>query len=347
MPPASDPSPAPLPPDPAVVLDLLEAFRRSKTMFAALELGVFDALADGPATSDALAGRLTLDPAALKRLLDGCVGLQLLERQGDAYANTPAATAYLRSDSPRRLTGYLKYSNAVLWDLWRHLEDAVREGTNRWEQLRGRTGALFSHFFEDEAAKHDFLMGMHGFGQISSPKVVAAFDLGRFRTIVDLGGATGHLTIAACERYPDLRGIVFDLPAAVPLAREIVGASAVADRIEVVAGDFFTDPLPEGDLFALGRILHDWTEPKCRTLLERIHERLPAGGALLIAEAVLDDDHSGPRWPLMQDLNMLVCTEGGERSLPEYAALLTRAGFARVEGRRTGAPGDAVLAYKD
>lgn len=342
----SVPPPSAPAPDPAVVLDLLEAFRRSKTMFAGIDLGVFDALAQEPATAGALAERLTLHPGALRRLLDGLVGLSLLERQGDRYANTPASAAYLRSDSPRRLTGYLKYSNAVLWDLWKHLEDAVREGTNRWEQLRGQSGDLFGHFFADETAKRDFLMGMHGFGQISSPKVVAAFDLSGFKRLVDLGAATGHLAIAACERYPNLRGIVFDLPVAVPLAREIVASSPVADRIEVVAGDFFQGELPAGDLFALGRILHDWTEPKCLNLLKRIHDQLPSGGALLVAEALLDDDHGGPRWPLMQDLNMLTCTEGRERSIPEYAELLGRAGFVRVEGRRTGAPTDAVLGFK-
>src|ERR1051326_617371 len=98
---------------------------------------------------------------------------------------------------------------------------------------------------------------MHGYGVISSPHVVAAFDLGRFRRLVDLGGATGHLAIAACRRYPNVPAVVFDLPEATPLAKEIVAASPAADRIAVVGGDFFADPLPEGDLYALGRILHD------------------------------------------------------------------------------------------
>src|SRR5439155_9570247 len=96
--------------------------------------------------------------------------------------------------------------------------------------------------------------------------------------LVDLGGATGHLAIAACQRYPGLRAVVFDLPDAVPLAREVITASPAADRIEVTAGDFFKDPLPEGDLFAVGRILHDWSEEKIRTLLRKVFERLPAGG---------------------------------------------------------------------
>src|SRR5262249_15960637 len=157
-----------------------------------------------------------------------------------------------------------------------------------------------------EDAKREFLMGMHGQGLVSSPQVVAAFDLSRFRRLVDLGGATGHLAIAACQRYPNLRALVFDLPEVGALARALVGGSAVSDRSEVAAGDFFVDALPEGDLYALGRIVHDWSEPKVLALLERIFDRLPTDGALLIAEKLLHDDRSGPPWAQMQDLSMLV-----------------------------------------
>jgi acetylserotonin N-methyltransferase len=338
---------SPPPSDPAPVLDLLEAFRRSQAMFAALDLGTFDRLATGPAVLPDLARDLGADPDAMARLLDACVALGLLARDGPRYANAPAAGAYLTSHSPLRLTGYARYSAAVLWQLWAHLPDAVREGTHRWKQAYGLDGPIFDHFFRSDADRREFLMGMHGLGQISSPEVVAAFDLGRFRRLVDLGGATGHLAVAACRRHPKLRAVVFDLPAVLPLARELVAASGVGDRIELVVGDFFADALPEADLFALGRILHDWTEDKINRLLRAVYERLPTGGALLVAEKLLDDDRTGPSVAVFQSLNMLVCTEGKERTLGEYEALLRQAGFGRVEGRRTNAPVDAVLAVKE
>ena len=164
--------------------------------------------------------------------------------------------------------------------------------------------------------------------------------------LVDLGGATGHLAIAACQRYPNLQAVVFDLAEAVPLAQEIVGTSPVAGRITISAGDFFVDPMPEGDLYAVGRILHDWSEDKVLRLLGRIYESLPSKGALLIAEKLLFDDKSGPSWAQMQSLNMLTCTEGKERTLAEYEALLTQVGFTNVLGCRTPSPLDAVLATK-
>ena len=301
-----------------IVLDLIEAFRRSKTMFAAVELGIFD-------------GRRPADCKELARLLDACVALGLLEKQGDRYVNSEVADKYLRSDSPETLTGYIRYSNSALYPMWGHLEDAVREGTNRWKQTFGLDGPIFSHFFRTEEAMREFQRGMHGFGLLSSPAVVSAFDLGRFRRLVDLGGGTGHLAQAARERYPQLQAAVFDLPA---VARAFPGT---------IAGDFFTDPLPEADLYSLSRILHDWSEPNIRTLLSKIHAALSAGGGLLIAEKLLDEHYLAAH---MQSLNMLVVTEGRERTAAEYEALLRGAGFTKIDSRRTGAPLDAVLAIK-
>lgn len=333
-------------PDPSVVLDLLSAYRRSQVMFSGVELGVFDALEAGPKTLEALAAELQANGDALERLLDACVGIGLLVRLPEGYSNTPAAAAYLCAASPRRITGYIRYSNDVSWKLWGHLTDAVREGTHRWKQAYGWDEPIFSSFFRTEEAMREFLMGMNGFGLISSPHVVEAFDLSKFACLVDLGGATGHLAIAACRRYAALRAIVFDLPAAVPLAQSMVAASPCADRIEVRGGDFFVDPLPPSDLYALGRIVHDWSEAKIRLLFRKIHAALPVNGALLIGEKILWEDKSGPPWALMQSLNMLTCTEGKERTLAEYETLLVECGFREVTGCRTLSPLDAILAYK-
>jgi acetylserotonin N-methyltransferase len=326
--------------DPKPVIDLIEAFRRSKTMFAAASFGIFDRLAQGPA--DALTLSQTGSVETMERLLDACVALGLLRKEGDRYANTDVAAKYLSRSSPDTLAGYIGYSNNVLFPMWRHLEDAVREGTHRWKQTFGLDGALFSHFYKTDGDLRDFLLGMHGFGRLSSPAVVSAFDLSSYRRLVDLGGATGHLAIAAADRYPDMRTAVFDLPRVIEFAQDFTQGS----RVELIAGDFFEDPLPEADLFTVGQILHDWDEEKIDALLRRIYNALPPGGALLIAERLLDEDLTGPVHVHMQSLNMLICTEGRERSFSQYADLLQQAGFSEMEGKRTGAPRDAVLARK-
>jgi acetylserotonin O-methyltransferase len=300
------------------ILELIDAFRRSKTMFAAVKLGVFE-------------GAREEDAKELPRLLDACVALGLLEKRDGAYVNTPEADRYLRSNSPDALTGYIHYSNEALYPMWAHLEDAVREGTPRWKQTFGTEGGIFSGFFRTEEAKREFLKGMHGFGRISSPPVAAAFDLSRFRRLIDLGGASGHLAEAVRERYPRIDAQVFDLPEVASLYPG------------TIAGDFFTDPLPEADLYSLSRILHDWSDEKNHRLLEKIHAALPAGGGLLIAEKLLRPDDVSAH---MQSLNMLIGTEGRERSAAEYEALLRAVGFSKVESSVTGAYLDAVLAIK-
>jgi len=333
--------------DSAIVIELIHAFRYSKIMFVAVSLGIFDLLGNGPWAAHDLARAIGADADALERLLNACVGLRLLRKDNSEYANEPVAQTYLRRDSDSTLTGYVLYSDRALYPLWGELEDAVREGTNRWQQVFGVAGSLFDHFFKTETAKRDFLAGMHGFGLLSSPRVIEAFDLTPYQCLVDLGGATGHLAMAACERYPKLRAAVFDLPSVIEVTREYVNKRGFQDRIELIPGDFFKDPLPEADLFSLGRILHDWSEEKIRLLLRRIHARLPRGGALLIAERLLDETKTGPLNALAQSLNMLVCTDGKERTLSEYTAFLREAGFAEVEGKHTGAPLDAILAIKE
>jgi acetylserotonin N-methyltransferase len=188
---------------------------------------------------------------------------------------------------------------------------------------------------------------MHGFGQLASPPAVHAFDLSRFTHLVDLGGATGHLAIAACEAYPNLRATVLDLPNVEKFARVHISRSLASDRIDFVSSDFFANDLPPADLYNLGRILHDWSEEKIVALLSKIYVALRPGGALLIEETIVNPDHSGPVPSLMQDLNMLVCTDGRERTFSEYRGLLESSGFSRVEFRLTGSLVDAILAVKD
>lgn len=332
--------------DPGPILDLIEAFRRSKAMFTAVRFGIFDALEEAPQSVESLAERLQLHVGALTRLLDGCVALRLLEREEGAYRNTERASKYLTSTSPDTFSGYIVYSDQSLYRLWEHLDDAIRQGTNRWHQTFGGRDALFDYYFRDPVATANFMNAMNGFGRLSSPRLVRGFDLSRFRQLVDLGGATGHLAIAACEAYPDLRATVFDLPRVEPFAREYIAKSPVANRVAFVTGDFFQDALPSADLYSLGRIIHDWSDDQVHALLAKIYAALPPGGGLLVMEALLEDDRTGPVYALMQDLNMLVCTEGHERTFAEYRNLLEAAGFVGIASHRTGSLVDGVLGIK-
>lgn len=321
--------------DPRRILDLVDGFRVSKTLFAAVELGLFDGVRP--------AG------AAASRLLDACVSLELLEKRGSEYVNTPLADEYLRSSSPRTLAGHVRFTNRSLYRRWAGLEDAIvtgeplRPGAVRAavRRLARWLGPVGRRFLTSAEPDESFVASMHGRGLLTSQHVVAAFDLGRFTRLVDLGGSSGHLTLAALERHPTLRGCVFDRPAVIAVARKLVGA-----RADLVAGDFFRDPLPPADLYVLGKVLHNCDQRRAAELLARIHAALPEGGGLLIAERLLEEDGLGPRDVLLSSLNMLIATGGRERTFSEYRALLADAGFRTVEHRTTGAMLDAILAVK-
>jgi acetylserotonin O-methyltransferase len=329
---------------PATILDLMDAFRRSKVMFTAVRFGIFDRLHEVLSTAKEVAATLGANENAVERLLDACAALGLLAKADGRYSNTELADRYLRDAGPDTLTGYIRYSDEALYPMWGHLDEAIREGRHRWTQVFGVDGPIFSAFFRDDQATRTFMQAMHGLSALSAGAILDAFDLGGSHRMVDLGGATGALVIAACERHRDLRGTIFDLPRTASLTRHQVERSTARDRIDTIEGDFFEDELPQADLFALSRILHDWAEDKILRLLRRISDRLPAGGALLICEKLLNEDGVGPLPANLQSLNMLVVTEGRERSLSEYERLLRLGGFTQIEGRRTGTYLDAVLA---
>jgi acetylserotonin O-methyltransferase len=345
---------SPKPPTPTVILDLITGFRRSKTMFAAVSLKIFDTLASGGKSCKDIAEALELNADALERLLDACVGLKLLRYRDGIYENTSVSKAYLVSESPLKLTGYIHSSNYFFWQLWEHLESAIREGGHRYQQAFDFDGPFFEYLFKTERDKEEFLSGMHGFGQITSPNLVRAFDLSEYKILVDLGGGTGHFAIAACKEYPELKATVFEVSEAAELAVKTISESPVRDRnnllvrdrIDVVTGDFFEDDLPEADLYCLARILHDWPEDKILALLKKIHDRIKPEGALLIAEKLLNEDRSGPSWAQMQHLNMLVIAEGKERTLTQYRELLGQVGFTEVRAAVTDSPLDCILAEK-
>lgn len=316
-------------------------------MFVAVSLRVFDHLERKPESAKKLAAELRVLPEPLERLLDACCALGLLRKQSGIYRNEPVASTYLCRGVPNTLAGYILYSDKVLFQLWGHLENAIRQGEPQWTQAFHQEGGIFDHFFRTDEDTQNFLQGMHGLGLLSSPQIVSAFDLSRFNTFVDLGGATGHLAIAACERYPNMRAILFDMPRVIDAVQQRIALSPVGKRIECRRGDFFSsDELPQADLFGLGKILHDWPDEKASSLLRAIHQHLPSGGGILLAEKLLREDKTGPLDAQLQSLNMLVCTEGRERTLGEFRALLEAAGFTEVRGSVTGAPLDAVFAVK-
>ncbi|MEQ1884915.1 MAG: methyltransferase [Bryobacteraceae bacterium] len=317
-------------PNPEALFELIDGFRRSQTLFAAVKLGVFDG-ARPQATE-------------LSRLLDACVSLGLLEKAGSEYLNTALADAYLRTDCPGSLAGYIRCAAEDFYPKWSGLAEAVLGRKPEEPPKPSLFGTLFHRPKQEPKAEDrtkDFMSGMHGYGLVSSPRVAEAFDFSRFHAFVDLGGSTGHLALAMQAHYPNMSVAVVDIPSVMEHTKHYAG-----DRAKLHAGDLFADPLPPGDLYALGKVLHNCTDERIGILLQRIHNALPTGGGLMVVERLLAEDRNGPVHAHLSSLNMLISSHGRERTFSEYRAFLEKAGFQEVVVKKTGGLVDVIFGVK-
>jgi predicted O-methyltransferase YrrM len=190
---------------------------------------------------------------------------------------------------------------------------------------------LESAMEEDATARHFTLM-LAGRAKNIAPLLAQKVDLSQAKCLLDIGGGTGLYSIAFLQHYPKLRAIVFDRPAVLKVAAEFAREYGVANRLECVAGDMFADPFPANcDVMLLSNVLHDWDIPQCRQLVQKSAAALPRGGRLLIHDAFLHDDHSGPLYPALFSVALMIMTEGRNYSGAEYKAWMKESGLTPGE----------------
>ncbi|NWH57721.1 ASMT methyltransferase, partial [Geococcyx californianus] len=338
--------------DPQIILQYSNGFLVSKVMFTACELGVFDLLMESgePLSSDAIAARLSTSPVGMERLLDACVGLKLLAveltQEGALYRNTDISNIYLTKSSPKSQYHIMMYYSNTVYLCWHYLTDAVREGRNQYERAFGISSKdPFGAMYRSEEEMMKFMAGQNSIWSICGRDVLTAFDLSIFTQIYDLGGGGGALARECVSLYPNSTVTIYDLPKVVQVAKERF-VPPKEHRIAFHEGDFFNNPIPEAELYILSKILHDWDDDKCRQLLAKVYKVCKPGGGVLLVESLLNEDKSGPLETQLYSMNMLVQTEGKERTAAEYSRLLEAAGFGDVQVKRTGKLYDAVLGRK-
>lgn len=337
-----------LTPDP--ILQTAFGFWSSKVLLTAVEFGLFTKLADRHLTGPELGQELALHPRAISDFFDALVAMKFLERDGDGpeskYGNTPAGALYLDEKSPRYIGGILVMLNARLFKYWHDLPEALRTGKPQNEVKHGEQG-IFEALYADPAKLEQFLGAMTGLSRINFEALAEKFDFSKFHTLCDVGGATGLLCIEAAKKHPQLRGVSFDLPAVEPIAQRHIAAAGLSGRISTAAGNFFTDPLPKADVITMGMILHDWNLEKKMHLIRAAYEALPAGGALIAVEALIDDARRENTFGLLMSLNMLIeFGEAFDYSGADFKKWCTEAGFQRFEVIHLAGPSSAAIAYK-
>jgi hypothetical protein len=319
---------------------LVDGFRVSQTIHAAVDLGIPDLLADGDRTADELADASGADASALYRLLRALASLGILhEADGRRFSLTELGQP-LRGDVPGSLRGWVRLiGRDHMWRSWGNLANAVRAGENSFRALHGTDVWEWRADHPEESAIFDEAMMSLTVG--ANAAILSAYDFGRFGTVVDVGGGNGTFLAAVLAAHPQLRGVVFDQEHVVSGAEPVLRAAGVLDRCEVVAGSFFTSVQEGGDAYVLKQIIHDWEDEESVAILRTCRAAMGPEAVALVIERDLGAPNENPAAKL-SDLNMLVMPGGRERTQDEYKELFRQAGLRHVS-TAAAANGDAVM----
>ena len=301
------------------------AFWVSRVVYAAAKLGLADQLESGPKSAAELAAPMRVHAASLHRLMRTLASLGILtEREAQRFALTPLGAALKTGAPGSARSSLLTLGSNWLAGAFERIMYSLETGRTGFEKAWGMP--LFDYLAqhpEDASLFSKTMIGIHG-GE--PPAVAAAYDFSGFRTVVDVGGATGNLLAAILAHHEGPRGVLFDRPHVVGDAPALLKERGVEGRVTIEAGDFFQTVPVGGDAYLLSHIIHDWNEDQCLTILGHCRKAMPPNGRLLIVEMVLpagDAPHPGKIF----DMVMLVLPGGQERTEAEYAALLSKACF--------------------
>lgn len=313
------------------VRNLLMGFVVSRALQVAAELGLADALADGPKDREALAREVGAHAGTLHRLVRALASFGLFEQLPDGrFANTPSSE-YLRSDIPGSLRGLARmHGGSPLWQAWADLEHSVRSGEPSFTHFHG--SPMFEYLAAHPESARRFDEGMVASSRLMNEAIVDAYDWGRIGMLVDVGGGVGSTLAAILRANPRIKGVLFDLPHVIERGRDYLAEQGVAARCRTETGSFF-DAIPSGaDAYFVKHIIHDWDDEDCVRILANCKAAMPDHANLLVCEKVVPPGNE-PSVAKTIDLVMLVLTDGGrERTEQEFRDLFARAGLrlARV-----------------
>lgn len=322
-------------PDPQAIFDTATGFMRAKHLFVAAELGIFEALADGGKTLARLAQDLKLPPRTARIIVDGVTALGFLMREGDSYRNSDLAQAYLSGRGTPDMRPFTRFWNRLSYRRWLMLEDSVRLG-------RGVAGEF--NFTTDE--QQIFSEGVEAFSASQAAALSKGYDFSGHRRVLDLGGGTGSFVRAIAQLYPHLRSTLFELPAAAAVARQKLIGSALAPRITIIDGNFFTDSVPPGhDAVLVANVVHVLTAEQNQELFRRVRHVSGPRTRFLLVDLWTNAAHTDPLFAALMAGEFLVISGNGDvYSVDEARAWLEQSGWHFLEHRPLAGPASMLLA---
>lgn len=315
------------------LMQMIQGFRASAIIHATATLGIADAIGEGPTSVEEIAAATGTKPESLLRLLRGLAVLGITEEAAPSRFKLTTVGAGLRSDAPGSLqrvaaTSPTEHSMRV----WSNVTHTLTTGETTFDHVMGISA--FDHFARDPEMNSSFNRQMSEHTRIVAPSLLAAYDFSRYGTIVDVGGGNGTLLAAILHATANPRGVNFDSVAGAETAADYLKTAGVADRCDIVTGDFFQSVPEGGDAYLMKSIIHDWNDELATTLLTTCHRAMGHDARIVILDIVLPDviDTSElTRAIVFSDLNMLVNTGGRERTLAEFETLLQGARFRITE----------------
>lgn len=298
------------------LMEAAHGYQRSMTLFVALRLDIFSALAGGAADARSLARGVSADPRSLSILLDALVAMGLLRKTGARYRNAEVARDFLASGLRSKRSILLHHLDC--WGDWTGLEKKVRRG----RKGRAREGNI----------QENFIRGMEDNARERAAEVAARIPLRPGERVLDLGGGPGTYAVEWAARYPGAELTVFDTPETLRVTRKILREKGASHLVRLREGDFLKDPLGGPyDFVWVSQILHAYSGKECLAILRKARRALAPGGRVAVQEFLLDESKTAPAGPAFFSVHMVAVTEGGRAySAGEVARMLKTAGFRKV-----------------
>ncbi|MGB3694298.1 MAG: methyltransferase [Spirulinaceae cyanobacterium] len=320
----STPASPQMPPQ-AKMMQMVTGCWLSQCIYVAAKLNLADLLKDGSRSCDNLAEATGTNSNSLYRLLRALASVDIFaETEPGHFQLTPLA-ATLQSDSSNSLKSFALLIGGEGYQMWGELPYSVETGKEAYTKQRGMP--LFAYYQENPQAAAIFNQAMTNLSALEQAAVVEAYDFTGINKLVDVAGGCGSQLATILQAYPQMQGILLDLPKVIAPAEAFLTEKAVSDRTQLVPGNFFEEIPSGGDAYLLKHIIHDWEDPQALTILQRCYQAMPEGGRLLIIEEIIPPDNQ-PSTTKFWDLTMLIMCGGKERTAQEYQQLLKAANFA-------------------
>ncbi|XP_065642661.1 tetracenomycin polyketide synthesis 8-O-methyl transferase TcmO [Hydra vulgaris] len=334
------------------IIQIGTGFWASKVLLGAVKLELFTKLAEKKSMSaNEIKSSLELNctDRNLFDFLDTLTTFGFLEREGlldtAVYSNNINTDFFLDKKKLTYIGGIIQYFNNRSYDVWGNFEEALLTGRPQSEAKKG--GSVFDHFYLDSVKLKEFIHSMSGLQMENFILLAQNFDFSKYKTLVDIGGSAGILSLMVAKNHSHMSCISWDLPPVTLIANEVIENYQLQDRVKTNCGDFFKDQFPKADIITMGNILHDWDEKTKLMLLRKAYDALPEGGVFIAIENVIDDERKKNAGGLLMSLNMLVETGTGfDYTFADFNIWSKEIGFKSTSIIPLSGPTSAAIAFK-